>query len=591
MSPFDPYHRWLGIPPHEQPPTHFRLLGVSDREDDPEVIASAAKRQFQFVKAQSGGPHAADARRLLHEILAARSELLDPARRRSYRARLQEADGPFDSTQGTSDAAPWTLDAAGAAPEHTDWFDPNLAGGDNPFADGTADPQGGVAALPFDTAESSEAGESIGFQSAAERTRGVEFAEPGRRKRGTRPASATVFEAPAPTIRTRPKRGGLSAQAVAFIAFNVLLLAGFLAYQNSRAKNVRAERLAAEAAAQRGAEDSGDAQSVAATSAAPTRAPRTSAPLERARAPDAAPSPATSPKPEPIATAAAAGRPPSNDEDVAAGNSPEAPTERPPPREPAPPDRPGNRAFVEQSRELVEFAGETQPLPAFKESCLYVNQDNFHSVDGSMGVLVEGILGGAVGDRQKLALVRAGKRLPLEFEFDPDRILPKFKRFAKEGERVLAYGWVLDDPVPNPQADEPRRFGPRGTGAGAPVQRKAEFVSFKPSREFGGDKRLQIVPQFQGYLGVVRSVPSWDVLVTAVNSAKTAANDVEIELVITNGKGGKVVARSLVEIGRVPASNKRNPVQKVFTVQNPNPDNPVVAFVEWRLVRAVFVGD
>ena len=24
---FDPYHIWLGIPPEEQPPNHYRLLG------------------------------------------------------------------------------------------------------------------------------------------------------------------------------------------------------------------------------------------------------------------------------------------------------------------------------------------------------------------------------------------------------------------------------------------------------------------------------------------------------------------------------------------------------------------------------------
>lgn len=26
---FDPYHQWLGIPPKDQPPNHYRLLGVS----------------------------------------------------------------------------------------------------------------------------------------------------------------------------------------------------------------------------------------------------------------------------------------------------------------------------------------------------------------------------------------------------------------------------------------------------------------------------------------------------------------------------------------------------------------------------------
>ena len=31
---FDPYHKWLGILPEEQPPNHYRLLGIVDFESD-----------------------------------------------------------------------------------------------------------------------------------------------------------------------------------------------------------------------------------------------------------------------------------------------------------------------------------------------------------------------------------------------------------------------------------------------------------------------------------------------------------------------------------------------------------------------------
>ena len=34
---FDPYHRWLGIPPREQPPNHYRLLGIDLFEADADV--------------------------------------------------------------------------------------------------------------------------------------------------------------------------------------------------------------------------------------------------------------------------------------------------------------------------------------------------------------------------------------------------------------------------------------------------------------------------------------------------------------------------------------------------------------------------
>jgi hypothetical protein len=43
---FDPYHKWLGIPSREQPPNHYRLLGISLFESDPDVIDAAANRQM-----------------------------------------------------------------------------------------------------------------------------------------------------------------------------------------------------------------------------------------------------------------------------------------------------------------------------------------------------------------------------------------------------------------------------------------------------------------------------------------------------------------------------------------------------------------
>ena len=36
--PLDPYYLWLGIPPSEQPPNHYRLLGVSAFESNEQVI-------------------------------------------------------------------------------------------------------------------------------------------------------------------------------------------------------------------------------------------------------------------------------------------------------------------------------------------------------------------------------------------------------------------------------------------------------------------------------------------------------------------------------------------------------------------------
>jgi hypothetical protein len=38
---FDPYQKWLGIPPQEQPPSFYRLLTLKPLESDLEVISKA----------------------------------------------------------------------------------------------------------------------------------------------------------------------------------------------------------------------------------------------------------------------------------------------------------------------------------------------------------------------------------------------------------------------------------------------------------------------------------------------------------------------------------------------------------------------
>ena len=89
---FDPYYRWLGIPPKEQPPNHYRLLGLDLFEADPALIDSLALRHTSFLRDITDGPHVADAQRLLNELAAARRCLLDPQRKAAYdedlRARL-----------------------------------------------------------------------------------------------------------------------------------------------------------------------------------------------------------------------------------------------------------------------------------------------------------------------------------------------------------------------------------------------------------------------------------------------------------------------------------------------------------------------
>ena len=89
MASFDPYRKWLGIPPDEQPPHHYRLLGIGLFESDPDVIANAADRQMTHVRTFQSGKYAAESQRILNELAAARVCLLDPEKRTAYDAALK----------------------------------------------------------------------------------------------------------------------------------------------------------------------------------------------------------------------------------------------------------------------------------------------------------------------------------------------------------------------------------------------------------------------------------------------------------------------------------------------------------------------
>ncbi|TWU12412.1 NPCBM/NEW2 domain protein [Symmachiella macrocystis] len=99
MGEFDPYHKWLGISPRDQPPSHYRLLGIDEYESDPEVIEAAAERRMSFLHQYVTGDHIADAQGLLNELAAARVCLLDPKRRRLYDQQLASLakTSPFPS--------------------------------------------------------------------------------------------------------------------------------------------------------------------------------------------------------------------------------------------------------------------------------------------------------------------------------------------------------------------------------------------------------------------------------------------------------------------------------------------------------------
>ena len=90
MPSFDPYHKWLGIPSSEQPPNHYRLLGVTLFETDPDVIAMAADQRMSHVRTFQAGLNGALSQKLLNELATARLCLLNTASKARYDAAFSE---------------------------------------------------------------------------------------------------------------------------------------------------------------------------------------------------------------------------------------------------------------------------------------------------------------------------------------------------------------------------------------------------------------------------------------------------------------------------------------------------------------------
>ena len=86
---FDPLHKWLGIPPTEQPPHAYRLLGIALFEEDADVIANAADQRMLFIKTFASGPNANVGEGLLNQIAGARLCLLHTAKKSAYDASLR----------------------------------------------------------------------------------------------------------------------------------------------------------------------------------------------------------------------------------------------------------------------------------------------------------------------------------------------------------------------------------------------------------------------------------------------------------------------------------------------------------------------
>ena len=87
---FDPYLKWMAIPKEEQPPNHYRLLGVPIFMTDPDVIENAADQRMVHVRTFQGGRHSENSQKILNEVSLAKVTLLNPEKKAAYDAQLKQ---------------------------------------------------------------------------------------------------------------------------------------------------------------------------------------------------------------------------------------------------------------------------------------------------------------------------------------------------------------------------------------------------------------------------------------------------------------------------------------------------------------------
>jgi hypothetical protein len=85
----DPYYQWLAIPPSEQPPNHYRLLGLRLFEKNLEAIESMAEQRTAYLRTYQLSRHCDISQKLLNEVAAAKICLLNADRKAAYDSMLR----------------------------------------------------------------------------------------------------------------------------------------------------------------------------------------------------------------------------------------------------------------------------------------------------------------------------------------------------------------------------------------------------------------------------------------------------------------------------------------------------------------------
>lgn len=91
---FDPYRDWLGISSSNRALSHYELLGIDLFESDSEVIARAAEQRSARLLPYDSGVHRETVGRMLKEIVAAKTCLLNTAKKAAYDKQYRQQSEP-----------------------------------------------------------------------------------------------------------------------------------------------------------------------------------------------------------------------------------------------------------------------------------------------------------------------------------------------------------------------------------------------------------------------------------------------------------------------------------------------------------------
>ncbi len=121
---FDPYHRWLGIPPKAQPANYYRLLAIDLFESDREVIRDAGEQRMAHVRTYQLGQYTDLSQRILNELAAAKACLLDPEEKAAYDQQLRQTIEPAAKAVKQAAGPPIELSVAPRAPRTSEGDSP-----------------------------------------------------------------------------------------------------------------------------------------------------------------------------------------------------------------------------------------------------------------------------------------------------------------------------------------------------------------------------------------------------------------------------------------------------------------------------------